>query len=274
LIVQKRKIQKQMQEFTPTNNQNNFTNNPQSQFGNIPNNGINQGYPIQPYTVQQTVNQFPNPNYNQPIQQQAAASNVKVSKALPPKKSIFSVHNVLISLLLLYAIFSFAWIAILYAGVDGNRICLEDNFVCNFTVPYTKQAVIAVNSNIETKNELVKQKNAKNYIRDIWQNQTILNDNLIKRQQVVEKSIQAFQNYIQNYIKFTGDKPEFQKGFTKVDLENKKTEVEDQLTNLKILQDNNYQNKTLNQQQISKLYQDLGERQEDAFIDNRATEDR
>jgi hypothetical protein len=263
-----------MQEFSPNGNLNNYTNNPQNQFGSIPNGEANQSYPNQSYPVQQAVNQFPNPNYNQPLQQQVVSSNSRVSKALTHKKSIFSVHNILISLLLLYAIFSFAWIAILYAGVDGNRICLEDNLVCKITVPYTKQAVIAVNNNVETKNELVKQKNAKNYIRDVWQNQIILNDNLIKRQQSVEKSIQAFQKYIQNYIKFTGDKPEFQKGFTKVDLENKKTEMDDQLTNLKLLQDNNYQNKTLNQKQIAQLYQDLGERQEDAFIDNRENVER
>jgi hypothetical protein len=250
-----------------------FSSNPnpqqQNQFGNIPNNGLNQAYPNQPYPAQQVINQFPNPNYNQPLQQQPSSPKTKVTKSVAPKKSIFSVHKVLIAVLLLYAIFSFVWIVILYAGVDGNRICLEDNLICKITVPYTKQAVIAVNSNVETKNELVKQKNAKNYIRDIWQNQTILNDKLIKRQQSVEKSVSAFQKYIQNYIKFTGDKPEFQKGFTKVDLENKKTEVDDQLTNLKLLQDNNYQNKTLNQQQISQLYQDLGERQEDSFIDSR-----
>jgi hypothetical protein len=138
--------------------------------------------------------------------------------------------------------------------------------------PYTKQAIIAVNNNVETKNELVKQKNAKNYIRDIWQNQVILNENLIKRQQTVEKSVQTFQKFIQNYIKFTGDKPEFQKGFTQVDLENKVTEVEEQLINLKLLQDNNAQNKNLNIKQISQLYQDLGEREEGAYIDSREME--
>lgn len=256
-----------MQEFN--NNLNNNFNNHQGPYIGYSNVAMNQGYPTQQYPTQQPVNQFPNPNYNQPLSQ---PSSTKVAKPSTPKKSIFSVHNILITLLLIYAIFSFAWLAILYAGVDGNRICLEDNFACKITVPYTKQAVIAANSNVETKNELVKQKNAKNYIRDIWQNQTILNDSLIKRQQSVEKSVQAFQKFIQNYIKFTGDKPEFQKGFAKVDLENKKTDVEEQLINLKLLQDNNAQNKNLNEQQINQLYLDLGERQEDAYIDSREVE--
>lgn len=186
-----------------------------------------------------------------------------------PKKSIFSLKNILILILSFYSIFSFCWIAILYLGVDGSQVCIDDNAVCRISVPLTKQAVVAVNNEIETKNQLVKQKSAKNFIRDIWQNQTVLNDNLVTRQQLVEKSINSFKEYIQNYIRFINDKPEFLKGFSKTELENKKTDIEDQIINLKLMQDNNYQNKVNNQKQINELYLDLGERQDNSYISQR-----
>ena len=51
--------------------------------------------------------------------------------------------------------------------------------------------------------------------------------------------------------------------------ENKKTDLEQQLANLKLLQDNNYQNKINYQKQINELYQELGERQDNSFIAER-----
>jgi hypothetical protein len=239
----------------------------------------NQNLPTSQFGIGQNfqATQVLNPNYPQNQNPQHVTQNMrnsnpviqKPTKLVAKKSSIFSVHNVLISLLLLYAIFSFCWIAILYAGVDGNRPCLEDNIFCKITVPYTKQAVVAVNANTEIKNQLVKQKNAKNYIRDVWQNQTIINDNLVKRQNSAEKAINSFKKYLENYIKFSDDNVEIIKGFSSTELENKRTELEEQITNLKLIQENNSQNKTLNQKQINDLYIDLGERQENFYVDDR-----
>jgi hypothetical protein len=219
-----------------------------------------------------------NQSYNQNIQYQNSQnygypnlsnSPKPLTKSPKLKQSFFNITNILIGVLSLYSIFSFVWIAILYTGIDGSRICLNDNIICKISVPFTKQAAVAVNSNSETKNQLVKQKSAKNFIKEIWQNQAILNDTLVTRQQSVEKSIGSFNAYIQNYIRFINDKPEFLKGFSKVELENKKTDIEQQLANLKLLQDNNYQNKISNQKQINELYQDLGERQDNSFVAER-----
>jgi hypothetical protein len=190
----------------------------------------------------------------------------KISK---PKQSLFNIKNILIAILSLYSIFSFAWITILYTGIDGSRVCVNENIICKISVPFTKQAAVAINNNNETKAQLVKQKSAKNFVKDIWQNQAILNDNLVIRQQSVEKSIGTFTAYIQNYIRFINDKPEFLKGFNKTELDNKKTDIEQQLANLKLLQDNNYQNKISNQKQINELYQELGERQDNSFVAER-----
>jgi hypothetical protein len=209
-------------------------------------------------------------NHSQPLPAQSVVNTTKQQpKQVKPKKSVFSLKNVLITLLSLYSIFSFCWIAILYVGADGNKVCIEDNIICQISVPTTKQAAVAVSDNIETKNQLVKQKGAKNFVKDIWQNQAILNDNLVTRQQSVEKSIDAFTAYIQNYIRFINDKPEFLKGFSKTEMENKKTDIQEQLANLKLLQDNNYQNKINNQKQINELYQELGERQDNSFVAQR-----
>lgn len=197
--------------------------------------------------------------------------NVKkqLPKKINPKQSFFSVKNILIVLLSLYSVFSFCWIAILYLGADGNKVCIEDNIICKISVPITKQAAVAVSNNIETKNQLVKQKSAKNFVKDIWQNQAILNDNLVTRQQSVEKSIAAYTAYIQNYIRFINDRPEFLKGFSKTEMENKQSVIEQQLANLKLLQDNNYQNKINNLKQINELYLELGERQDNSFVAQR-----
>lgn len=236
---------------SPTNFQNNQSYNQQNpQF---------QGNESYDYPIQLPPNQFLYPtNSSKPI--------IKPSK---PKQSLLNIKNILIAVLSIYSIFSFVWIAILYLGVDGNKICLEDNLLCKISVPFTKQAAVAVNNNTDTKNQLVKQKSAKNFVKDIWQNQAILNDNLVARQQSVEKSINAYTGYIQNYIRFINDKPEFLKGFSKIELDNKKTEIEQQIANLKLSQDNNYQNKINNQKQINELYQELGERQDNSFISQR-----
>jgi hypothetical protein len=240
-----------------------------------PNSPTNQTLPnlsnIYSYNQNQQFQNNQNYNYqSQPNLFPTSNSQIKPTpKAVTAKKSVFTVKNLLIAVLSVYSIFSFAWIAILYTGIDGNRICINDNVVCKISVPYTKQAATAVNNNIETKNQLVKQKSAKNFIKDIWQNQVILNDTLVTRQQSVEKSIGAFSAYIQNYIRFINEKPEFLKGFTKIELDNKKTDIEQQLANLKLLQDNNYQNKLSYQQQINELYQELGERQDNSFVAQR-----
>ena len=241
-------------------NQDQIYNQPQQVFPNNqipPNNSVyNQNYN---YSNQPQPSQFT----------QSTNLSKQTVKVIKPKQSIFNIKNILIIILFLYSIFSFVWIAILYLGVDGNKICLEDNIVCKISVPFTKQAAVAVNSNIETKNQLVKQKSAKNFVKDIWQNQAILNDNLVTRQQSVEKSIGTFTAYIQNYIRFINDKPEFLKGFSKTELDNKKNDIDQQLANLKLLQDNNYQNKINNQKQINELYQELGERQDNFFVAQR-----
>jgi hypothetical protein len=248
-------------------NQGQGFSQPQQNFSN--------NYPVNQLFNQQNSQFQNNQNYNYSNQSDL---NINPTVGIPskqsikqakPNKSIFSIKNLLIGILSIYSIFSFVWIAILYLGVDGNKICLEDNVVCKVSVPLTKQAAITANNNIETKNQLVKQKSAKNYIKDIWQNQAILNDTLVTRQQSVEKSINGFSGYIQNYIRFINDKPEFLKGFSKTELDNKKSDIEQQLANLKLLQDNNYQNKINNQKQINELYQELGERQDNSFVSER-----
>jgi hypothetical protein len=219
-------------------------------------------------SYQQPNPQFQNStNSSYPKQYQPITNPVLVNKPQlkQAKASIFNLKNILIALLSLYSIFSFSWIAILYLGVEGNKICIADNLVCKISVPVTKQAAAAVANNNETKNQLVKQKSAKNFVKEIWQNQAIANDTLITRQQSVEKSIGAFTAYIQNYIRYINDRPEFLKGFSKTELDNKKTDIDQQLANLKSIQDNNYQNKINNQKQINQLYQDLGERQDNSF---------
>ncbi len=250
----------------------------------LPNDQTSNNYSNTPFQFQNSQQQISqsqsqvNQNYNYPYQEQILkqpnSTNLinsisRSSKKINSQSSIFNLKNVLITVLSLYSIFSFVWIAILYLGVDGNKMCLEDNIICKISVPFTKQAGVAVNSNIETKNQLVKQKSAKNFIKDIWQNQAILNDNLVTRQQSVEKSISAYTSYIQNYIRFINDKPELLKGISKVELDNKKIDIEQQIANLNLLQDNNYQNKISNQKQINELYQELGERQDNSFISQR-----
>lgn len=232
----------------PMNSPNGYNQN--QQFQNNPNYG---------YQNQTQPNQFSTTNI-------ATKPTIKIPKHQP---SILSIKNILIAVLSLYSVFSFIWIAILYIGIDGSRVCLGDNLICNISVPFTKQAAVAINTNAEIKTQLVRQKSAKNFVKDIWQNQAILNDNLITRQQSVEKSIGNFSSYIQNYIRFINDKPEFLKGFNKIELDNKKTDVDQQLANLKLLQDNNYQNKINNQKQINELYQELGERQDNSFVSQR-----
>jgi hypothetical protein len=232
---------------TPSNYQGNSSYNQNPQFP--ANQNYNSTYPSQPSQINNSI--------KQPI------------KSIKPKQSIFSLKNILIAVLSLYSIFSFVWIAILYLGVDGSKICLDDNIFCKISVPFTKQAAVAINNNVETKNQLVKQKSAKNFVKDIWQDQAIANDTLVTRQQSVEKSVGSFLAYIQNYIRVVDDKPEFLKGFSKTELDNKKTEIEQQLENLKLLQDSNYQSKISNQKRINELYQELGERQDNSFVAQR-----
>jgi hypothetical protein len=104
-----------MQEIN--NNPNNNFNNQQSKYVGQPNDTINQDYRAQQYQPQNPINQIPNPNYNQ---SQIQFTNSKVAKIATPKKSIFSIHNVLISLLMIYAIFSFGWLAVLYALIQNK----------------------------------------------------------------------------------------------------------------------------------------------------------
>jgi hypothetical protein len=175
-----------------------------------------------------------------------------------------NLHLILTIILGVYAIFSFVWIIMLYTN-DGFRVCSGDSFPCNITVPITRQAITSINDKNKTTQELVDQKAAKNYIRNIYQSQTVLNDNLIAKQQDVEKSALDFRNYLQNSIRFINGEPQLLSGFDEADYQNRKIELENQLDNLKQLRNINAQAKIDNKKQIDNIYLSLNERQENSY---------
>jgi hypothetical protein len=181
----------------------------------------------------------------------------------------FSVYWLLTTFLIFYAMFSFIWLGVLYAGVDGQKICSQSNFICDIKFPYTKQASVAVNEYVKVSNQATKQKSAKNYIRNIWQEQTKLNDDLVSKQQDVEKALLDYKNYLQNYIRFLNGEPELLKGFDQDEYAEKLTLLEEEIQNLRQRRNENADKKSEAKKQIDQVYNELNERQENTFRENR-----
>lgn len=190
-------------------------------------------------------------------------SSIKVKPKVRLKLSI-NLHLVLTTILGIYAIFSFVWIIMLYTN-DGFKVCVGENFPCNITVPITRQAVTTINEKNRLNQDFIDQKTAKNFIRNVWQNQTALNDDLVAKQQDMESSTLDFRNYLQNYIRFINGQPQLLSGFSESDYQNKKIELENQIDNIKQIRNTNAQSKLESKKLIDNVYLSLGERQENSY---------
>jgi molecular chaperone DnaK (HSP70) len=186
---------------------------------------------------------------------------------IKPKSTIkFSVHWMLTIFLLMYSLFSFAWISVLYSGVDGSRICSDDsNAICRIEFPLTKQATIVNNDKVEISKQAISQKAGKNYIRNLWSTQTTLSDDVVGAAEDYEQASNEFKNYTNNYVRFIDGKAELLNGFSKSDFDNKKSTMEDALANLRQKRNQYAQSKIDNKSKIDQLYSDLKEKQDNTF---------
>ncbi len=190
--------------------------------------------------------------------------NSSIIKKPKIKKFNVNLHLILTIILGIYAIFSFVWIIMLYTN-DGFKTCVGEDFPCNISVPITRQAVGTINEKNKLNQELIDQKAAKNYIRNVWKNQSTLNDDLVTKQQDMESATLDFRNYLQNYIRFINGQPQLLSGFSETDYQNKKIELENQLDNIKQIRNTNAQAKLDSKKLIDNVYLSLGERQENSY---------
>lgn len=197
----------------------------------------------------------------------SASGIAKIPRTTKPFK--VNLHWVLTTFLIFYSLFSFIWLGVLYSGIDGQRICTDQNFVCDIKFPYTKQAAVAVEEFTRVSGQASRQKLAKNYIRNIWQEQSVLNDDLVSKQQDVEKSILDYKNYLQNYIRFLNGTPELLSGFEQQQYVEKLTTMEEEIQNLRQIRNSNAEKKSESKTQVDQIYKELEERQENTFKDNR-----
>jgi hypothetical protein len=181
----------------------------------------------------------------------------------------FDLHWVLTIFLVLYSLFSFIWLATLYSGDNGTKICSSPNFVCEISFPYTKQAIIAVNETQRASQNSKVQKEAKNFLRNAWLEQNTLNDDLVSKEQDLEKALLDYKNYLQNYLRFLNGESQLLNGFDQTEYTNKLNLLEEEIQNLRLKRNEIAEKKIESKKKVDQLYIDLNERQENSFKQNR-----
>ncbi len=214
-------------------------------------------------------NQNSDPNYLQTpsIYNPNAPQNQQTPKKSKKKSGGLGInwHWVLTVFLIFYSIFSFIWLVTLYSGDNGIKICKDSNLVCDISFPYTKQAIIAVNESQQLAKSVKTQKDAKNFLRNTWLQQVSLNDDLVLKEQDLEKSILEYKNYLQNYIRFLNGESQLLNGFDQTEYTNRLSTLEEEIQNLRLKRNQLAEQKIESKKQVDKLYIDLKEKQENSF---------
>jgi hypothetical protein len=110
-------------------------------------------------------------------------------------------------------------------------------------------------------NQVDAQKNAKNTIRDLWENQAADNDNLIAAQSTVDDKTQAYQAEIKKSIRFINTVPQLLPGANEADLNAATKDLSDAQSALDAIITQNVTDKTTSKSTVDAIYLNLGETQ-------------
>jgi hypothetical protein len=150
---------------------------------------------------------------------------------------------------IVFAVISF----ILLVGALGTNIYTQYQLT-QLNAKYTKD--------LDTlQSKLNRQKEAKNTIRDLWENQAATNDKLILAQDLVDQKTAAYITEIRKSIRFINTVPQLLPGANEANLKAAEKDLTEAQTNLENVIVENTNQKTNNKNKVDAIYLDLNEDQ-------------
>ena len=177
-------------------------------------------------------------------------------------------QTILIAILTLYSIFTFVWLSILYVTNNGQSVCEGDTFPCSIKFPLTSQVKNTVAEANNSSNQLAQQKIAKNKLKLIYDELSVLDDDMVSEQAKLEKAIKQYQKFIDTNIVFINKKPQVLPNLNENNYGIVKDALQLEMDSIKAKLIKKSDRKVVLKQQVDGLYNDLVERQSNNFIGN------
>ena len=176
--------------------------------------------------------------------------------------------SILIAILTIYSLFSFVWLSVLYISNNGQSICGGESFPCSIKFPLTSQVKSTVAEATNSSKQLSQQKIAKNKLKLIYDELSVLDDDMVSEQAKLEKAIKQYQKFIDTNIVFINKKPQVLPNLNENNYEIVKDALQVEMDSIKAKLIKKSERKVILKQQVDGLYNDLVERQSNNFIGN------
>ena len=175
---------------------------------------------------------------------------------------------ILITILIIYSIFTFFWLSVLYISGNGQSVCDGDSFPCSIRFPLTAQVRGSQNQLSVSNKQLAQQKIAKNKLKLIYEELAILDDDMVLEQAKLDKAIKVYQKFIDTNLIFINKKPQVLPTLSEANYGLVKEALQVEIDSIKIKLVRKSEKKTALKQQVEGLYSDLAEKQTNNFIGN------
>ncbi len=176
--------------------------------------------------------------------------------------------SILIAILTIYSLFSFVWLAVLYISSNGQSVCAGDSLPCSIKFPLTSQVKSTVAEATNSSKQLAQQKIAKNKLKLIYDELSVLDDDMVQEQAKLDKSIKQYQKFIDTNIVFINKKPQVLPNLNENNYGIVKDALQVEMDSIKTRLAKKSERKAILKQQVDGLYNDLIERQSNNFVGN------